>query len=50
MNCHNCGKWIDLELTAEEEANFSKEMDEKGVIMVCVDCYVPEVEDEPSES
>ena len=42
MNCHTCGKFIDLEFTKEEEERFQNEMDACGVIMVCVDCYVPE--------
>ena len=46
MNCHTCGKFIDLEFTSKEIETFQKEMDEHGIIMVCVDCYVPEVEDE----
>ncbi len=47
MNCHHCGKWIDLEWVDKAEAEkFQAEMDAAGVIAICIDCYIPEVEDE----
>ena len=42
MNCHNCGIFINLELSYEEDANFQNEMEEHGVIALCPECYVPE--------
>ena len=43
MNCHNCGKFIDLEMGTQELNDFQDLMDEKGVIGLCTDCYIPEV-------
>lgn len=43
MNCHHCGKYIDLEMSKNEEDGFQREMDSKNVVPLCIDCYVPEV-------
>ena len=43
MNCHTCGKWIDLEWADKaEEEKFDKEMFACGVIALCPECYIPE--------
>jgi hypothetical protein len=43
MNCHHCGKWIDLEwVSKEEEQKFDAEMSASGIVAICTDCYIPE--------
>ena len=50
MNCHKCGKWIDLEWDDKTEAEkFQAEMDAANVVAICIDCYIPEAEETDTE-
>ena len=38
MNCYNCEKDIDLELTPNEEDDMISKMKESNVILICIEC------------
>jgi len=39
MECYQCKKDIDFELSTEEELEFKKQLEESKVIVLCIECY-----------